>query len=145
MFSTTCEYALRALNHLASSVGDDHVVLGRELSSQAAVPHTYLSKIMLDLRDAGLVTATRGTGGGYELARAPHSITLMEVVELFDGPVAQPQCILGLGDCSDHRPNASHKAWKELRRNYIEFLQLTTVFDMVPSARAKRAGKSGSI
>ena len=79
VLSTTSEYALRALLLLAQSP-PEQVVLGRDLAAGARIPPRYLSKIMLALRRAGLVSANRGTGGGYSLLRPAAAIHLVEVV-----------------------------------------------------------------
>lgn len=141
MLSTTSEYAIRALIHLASAPMNQ-AMLGRDLSKRADVPPTYLSKIMLVLRNAGYVNATRGTGGGYELGRHADKITLMEIVELFEGPCARPRCVLGLGECSDQSPCSAHKYWKEVGRQYIDFLKTTTLADISLNVKSKRAAKS---
>lgn len=138
MLSITTEHALRALSHLASTA-DGGSLLGRELSERADVPVTYLSKIMLTLRNAGYVAATRGLGGGYRLARAPETITLLDVVELFEGPRTRPRCVLGLGSCSDEHPCPVHDQWKQVHKHELAFLEKMTLADL--SGR-KRAGKS---
>ena len=77
MLGTTTKYALRVLVHLAwESVGT--YVLGRELAGRSRIPGNYRQKILLSLRNAGLVEAVRGHGGGYRLARNAESIRLIE-------------------------------------------------------------------
>jgi len=68
VLSSTSHYALRALGRLAQEP-QGRSVLGRNLAREAHVPPQYLSKIMLMLRNAGLVDAARGTRGGYRLLR----------------------------------------------------------------------------
>lgn len=109
-------------------------MLGRDLSRDAAVPANYLSKIMLTLRDAGFVQATRGAGGGYRLARNPGSIHLVEVVALFDSDATQLACVLGTGPCSDRASCAAHNRWKEVRQTYVQFLEGTTLADLTASS-----------
>src|SRR5512146_2480750 len=93
MLSTTSEYALRALAQLAQlSRGDS--VLGRDLAQATGVPPKYLAKIMLALRNAGIVMATRGTGGGYMLLRPADAIHLIDIVQVFEGPALWPRCVL---------------------------------------------------
>lgn len=133
MLSTTSQYALRALSCLAGN--PDSVTLGRDLSARTGVPATYLAKIMLALRHAGIVTATRGSHGGYCLARPPSSIKLMEVVELFEGESARPRCLLGHADCSDRHPCPAHALWKDVRAHYIAFLEQTSVADISKQQR----------
>jgi Rrf2 family transcriptional regulator, nitric oxide-sensitive transcriptional repressor len=87
MISQTAQYALRALSVLAQHGG---YVLGHYLSDETDISPNYLPKIMLTLRGAGLVRATRGPAGGYHLTRLRAAITLFEVVELFDSGMAFP-------------------------------------------------------
>src|SRR5258707_15783342 len=82
MLSITSQYALRALTHLARQAGEP--ILGRDLAQSTEIPANYLSKVLLTLRNAGLVDTARGSGGGYCLGRLAHEIYLIDVVELFD-------------------------------------------------------------
>ncbi len=105
-------------------------MLGRDLSRAAQVPPDYLSKIMLTIRNAGLVNAVRGAGGGYRLARAPEAINLIEVVKLFDPNYAKSICFLGLGECADTTDCPAHDRWNEICKKQMEFLQQTTLRDI---------------
>ncbi len=142
MLSTTSEYALRALLFLAQSPPEE-AVLGRELAAGAEIPARYLSKIMLALRRAGLVSANRGTGGGYSLLRPASGIHLVDVVELFEGAAARPQCFLGINaECNEEQPCSAHAYWKGVRRAYVDFLESTTLKDIsAPPGPGKRIGR----
>ncbi len=127
MLSATSEYALRALTHLARS-SRGQVVLGRDLAAATGIPPHYLSKIMLSLRNAGLVFSTRGTGGGYLLLRPADAIHLIDVVSLFEGPATWPHCLLrGSKRCSEKDPCTAHQYWGKVRTDYLEFLENTTL------------------
>ena len=127
MLSTTSEYALRALTMLAR-VPRGQWMLGRDLAASAEIPPQYLSKIMLSLRNAGLVAATRGTGGGYCLLRPPDAIHLVDVVQLFDGPIGQPRCLLGPHrECGEKHACTAHRSWARVRDAYRDFLEITTL------------------
>lgn len=76
MLSVTSEYALRALAHLARQPGE--AVLGRDLAHAVEIPANYLSKVLLTLRNAGLVDTTRGSGGGYRLRKPANEIHLID-------------------------------------------------------------------
>jgi Rrf2 family protein len=131
MLTATSEYALRALAQLAQ-LPRGKVLLGRDLAEQAGVPPRYLSKIMLALRNAGLVVATRGTGGGYMLLRPADAIRLIDVVQVFEGPSAWPECLLrGKQECTDKNPCAAHASWGKVRRTYLDFLERTTLWEVV--------------
>ena len=66
MVSTTSQYALRALLALAR-LPKGEPALGRQLAAREGIPHNYLAKILKELNSAGIVSATRGIGGGYRL------------------------------------------------------------------------------
>ena len=130
MLSTTTKHAIRALVVLAES-DDVTATLGRDLADRANIPANYLSKILLDLRKAGLVDATRGSGGGYKLAKPADRIALVAVVEVFEGVLARPACLLGCDHpCSDETPCSAHSLWREVRQTYISFLETTTLADI---------------
>jgi Rrf2 family protein len=141
VLSLTSEYALRALAQLARLAQGD-VMLGRDLAGHTGVPPKYLSKVMLALRNAGLVAATRGTGGGYTLLRPADAIQLIDVVRLFEGPGSLPECLLRpRRACSDRNPCTAHMRWAGVRRGYLEFLQKTTLNDIALPHHA-HAGRS---
>lgn len=125
MLSTTSQYALRALSHLARRSGD--AVLGRDLARSVGIPANYLSKVLLTLRNAGLVDTTRGSGGGYRLRRPATEIHLIDVVELFDEVSrTKPGCFLGrTRPCSEVKPCTAHSTWKGLQAAYLGFLVST--------------------
>ena len=125
MLSITSQYALRALSHLARQSGE--AVLGRDLARSVEIPANYLSKVLLTLRNAGLVDTTRGSGGGYRLGRSANDIHLMDVVELFEEVSrAKPSCFLGRSrPCSETRPCGAHSSWKGVQAAYLGFLVST--------------------
>ena len=83
MFSMTTKYALKALVNLARAPAGTSI-FGHELAQRAGIPSHYLSKVMTALRNAGLVDAARGLGGGYRLSKPADQIRLEEVVRLFE-------------------------------------------------------------
>src|SRR3954465_15708551 len=125
MLSTTSQYALRALCHLARQSGG--AVLGRDLAESVEIPANYLSKVLLTLRNAGLVDTTRGSGGGYRLRRPADQIHLIDVVELFEEiSRTKPACFLGrTRACSSTEPCTAHSTWKGLQAASLEFLVST--------------------
>lgn len=118
---------MRALSCLAGTT-ESGAVLGRDLAELAEVPANYLTKILLVLNRAGFVEATRGTGGGYRLARPPGEISLMQIVELFDPQAALYGCLLDASQqCSEATPCPAHERWSEVRDTYMNFLETTTL------------------
>ena len=72
---------------------DDSPVMTKEIGEKQNLPVTYLEQLMLTMRKAGLVNATRGAKGGYVLARDPRNIPLVEIVEALEGPLDIADCV----------------------------------------------------
>ena len=82
--TTKSPYALKALAELGRS-GEGPVPIG-ELARRRDIPVQFLEQLFATLRRAGLLRSQRGVKGGYTFARPPAGITVLEVVELLDGP-----------------------------------------------------------
>jgi Rrf2 family cysteine metabolism transcriptional repressor len=85
--TTKSPYALKALAELARS-GEGPVPIG-ELARRRDIPVQFLEQLFAVLRRAGVLRSQRGVKGGYALARPAHEITVLELVELLDGPVGR--------------------------------------------------------
>jgi Rrf2 family cysteine metabolism transcriptional repressor len=86
--TTKSPYAVLALAELGRSAGTDPVPIG-ELAKRRDVPVQFLEQLFAVLRRAGVVSSQRGVKGGYRFARDPASVTVLEVVELLDGPIGR--------------------------------------------------------
>jgi DNA-binding IscR family transcriptional regulator len=84
--TTKSPYALKALTELGRQGGDSPVPIG-ELARRRGIPVQFLEQLFAVLRRAGLLKSQRGVKGGYSFAREPSSITVLEIVELLDGPL----------------------------------------------------------
>ena len=82
MISQTAEYALRAIIFLASQAGEPSTTA--QLAEETDAPPSYLAKVMKGLNRAGIVGSQRGLHGGFTLAREPHEVTVLEVVNAVD-------------------------------------------------------------
>lgn len=81
-------YAVLALAELARSSGEQPVPIG-ELARKRDVPVQFLEQLFAALRRGGIISSQRGVKGGYRFAREPSTITVLEVVELLDGPLGR--------------------------------------------------------
>lgn len=94
MLSQTVEYALRAmvqLTYVAPRACSTEVLAGT-----TQVPRAYLSKVLQELRKAGMVHSRRGIGGGIALARPASEISILEVVNAVEPIRRISTCPLGL-------------------------------------------------
>ena len=79
-------YAIRALAELARMGGTSPVPIG-ELARRRDIPVQFLEQLFAVMRRAGILRSQRGVKGGYSFARDPSDITVLEIVELLDGPL----------------------------------------------------------
>jgi Rrf2 family protein len=106
MLSQTVEYALRASVQLGYSYPQPSTT--QQIAVATKVPPAYLSKVLQSLRDAGLVRSQRGSGGGVTLARDPHEISVLEIVNAVEPVQRIRSCPLDLAShgkqlCPLHR------------------------------------------
>ncbi len=81
-------YAVQALAELGRSGGAGPVPIG-ELARRREVPVQFLEQLFAVLRRAGILSSQRGVKGGYTFARDPATVSVLEVVELLDGPLGR--------------------------------------------------------
>ena len=84
--TTKSPYALQALAELGLA-GDAAPVPIGELARRREIPVQFLEQLFAVLRRAGILRSQRGVKGGYSFARDPSEITVLDLVELLDGPV----------------------------------------------------------
>jgi len=135
ILSQTAVYALRATLCLAGH-GPAARVRVDDIAEQLSVPRNYLSKILHALARAGVLTSSRGPGGGFQLARPARELMLSEVVEQFDELPEESGCLLGRAVCSDRDPCAAHHRWKDVSLSVKEFFRETSIGDLSPDGAA---------
>ncbi len=79
-------YAIRALVELAGQP-DSQRLLSQAIARGHGIPRRFLQKVLRRLERRGIVWAVRRPGGGYQLAKVPREITLLEIIEAVDGPI----------------------------------------------------------
>ena len=140
IFSSSTEYAIRGLAELACRGGSDgKTVMLDQLVSGTDIPRDFLAKIFQKLVRAGILTSTKGRGGGFALARPDHEVTLMQIVEAVEGPGAFDGCVVGMAVCNDLMPCAQHDLYKPIRQRLKAYVQTTTLADLAASLKSKLA------
>jgi len=86
--TTKSPYAVAALAELGRSGGPEPVPIG-ELARRREVPVQFLEQLFAVLRRAGILKSQRGVRGGYLFARPPAEVSVLEIVELLDGPLGR--------------------------------------------------------
>ena len=93
------DYGVVLMCHMAAKHKELHSAIN--LARETGLPVPTVSKIMGAISRAGLVTSHRGLKGGFRLVREPKAITVADIIEAVDGPIALTNCIENTpGDCT---------------------------------------------
>ena len=90
-FSTKAEYGLKAMVNLAQCFPNQKSI--KEIANQEDISQKYLERLMVSLRNGGVVESSMGKTGGYILARDPRKIPVGEIIEIMDGDIAPMRCV----------------------------------------------------
>src|SRR5215210_223866 len=138
LFSTKAEYGVRLMVELGRSADARPVSLSA-IAEAEMLPLSYLEHIVAKLRDAGLVTSTRGARGGYTLGRPAEDIDMLEVVQALEGPITPMECfhaeregrVLCSHETDEGRNCATKLLWTRVQGGVSKALTTTTVADLV--------------
>ena len=113
------DYAVRMMLELA---GAGRRLPSRRLGELAEVSYPFARSIVTDLASAGLVDARRGPGGGVALSGPAREISLLQIVEAMEGPVALNVCINDPGYCDRSPECPAHGVWAEASTMLAQYL-----------------------
>jgi Rrf2 family protein len=125
------DYAIRAVLHLAR-VGTGRRASTSQIAQDQNIPPSFLAKIVSQLSVAGLLQTSRGARGGVSLARAPHDITLLEVIEAIDGPILLNECVADEANCTFSEDCPLRPVWCEAQAELVARLSSTHFGQFVP-------------
>jgi Rrf2 family protein len=135
--SAKTEYACIAVLELAARHARGEPVRVREIADSHGIPSRFLVQILLQLKSAGLVHSIRGASGGYQLAREPDEITLLDVMTVVDAQ-------LGQGPTSAAHKTATtrvlQRTWREVAAKERELLGSVTFSALVERLKGAPEG-----
>lgn len=126
--TTKGRYAVTAMLDLSLNYDAGAITLA-DISERQGISLSYLEQLFARLRKQGLVSSSRGPGGGYRLSRAAEAITVMDVISAVDENVDNTQC-RGQGNCHGDEKCLSHELWQSLSdqiRMYLSGISLQEV------------------
>ncbi|MFO7536115.1 MAG: Rrf2 family transcriptional regulator [Kiritimatiellia bacterium] len=128
--TTRGRYGLRILLDVALNQERGAVTLG-DISKRQKVSRKYLWQIVNPLKAAGLLHVTRGTHGGYVLARAPEAISLLDVVAILEGAVSVVGCLGAPDACERSSACIARLAWGEVEAELTKALRRITLKQLI--------------
>lgn len=122
------DYAIRALAYLAAQP-ESRVVGRAEIEARQHIPRSFLAKILRRLVAAGLLESVSGVHGGFRLSRPPAAVSIRQVYEAVEGPLALIDCLRGDSCCFD--PVCSQiDVWRGAQRRLVAYLDGVSIADL---------------
>jgi Rrf2 family protein len=129
--SRKSDYALRAVIYLAR-ISDDRFGRVSEIAKAKDIPQAFLAQILPLLANHGLVKSQQGAHGGYALARAPETISFLDIIESVEGPLRLNKCVEGQhDDCTILDSCEMQHVWNQAQTQMVGFLRGVTMADML--------------
>jgi Rrf2 family protein len=123
------EYGLRAVRYLVENGDESRISIG-DISENKKIPEPFLRKLFKPLVQQGIINSTRGVSGGVRLARDPKEITVLEVVEALEGPLALNECLLEDASCEFLSECGMHDVWEEAQAAMAKVLRSKNLTDL---------------
>lgn len=136
--STKGRYGLRILLDLAiHDTGEPRLI--RDIAESQQISEKYISRLIVDLRRAGMVRSIRGAKGGFRLARMPDAITLLEVVEVMEGPMSIVDCVRSPEKCDRLGNCATRDFWGRLNEQIRTSMNQYTLQQIIDNYNRQNA------
>ncbi len=126
---------MRMMVDLACMSNDQRTTVG-EITQRQDVAEPFMAKIASQAAVAGLVVTRRGTGGGLALAQPADSITMLQIVEAIDGPLAFNRCTFEPSRCPRFNKCAVYPIWEKAQQQLKELLSNTLLSEIAQAQKA---------
>jgi len=142
--SSKTEYAILALLELGQRYGRGFV-LSRDIASSRDIPESFIERILLTLRNGGVVVSVRGANGGHCLAKDTGDISVREIIEMFEGSLAPIDCvnerISSITVCCSVEASCVLKdLWQKMYDAMLASIENITIQDLVTQERTQKEG-----
>ena len=132
--STRGRYAIRILLDIAMHQSAGFVSM-KDVAERQQISKKYGDQIGMQLGQAGLLKAARGRNGGYMLVPSPEKITILQILEIVEGPISPVSCVLeGEKFCPRCTYCMTLPVWKGLTKAIEDYLNGVTLQDLIDQA-----------
>jgi FeS assembly SUF system regulator len=102
----------------------------RTMAEATSLPLPVVSKILKSLAQGGLLNSQRGAKGGYALARRPEEVSVAEIIDALEGPIALMECSVGPGHCEQETNCQVRNPWQRINQAILETLKHVTLREL---------------
>lgn len=131
--SRRADYAIRAMVAIALTPAEEYTPTP-DIGEAMRIPQSFLVKVIGDLRRGGLITTAVGRSGGVSLARSPDDITLHDIIEAVEGPIALTDCLLHGDACPRDETCPAHVFWARIQVMFCAELEAVSLTMMAQHA-----------
>ncbi|MBP5320235.1 MAG: Rrf2 family transcriptional regulator [Kiritimatiellae bacterium] len=134
--SAKARYALRILADIALHAEDATPRTIAAIACEQQISEKFVSRIVIPLRKAGMIVSLRGIAGGFRLTRAPEDITLLEIVEIQQGPLEILDCLGEKAACGRKERCAVRSIWEDVNTAFRDALARITLATVLKRIRS---------
>lgn len=127
--SAMTRYALRILADIALHADDGEPRTEKAIAERQEISMKFLSRIVIPLRSAKIIAAKQGSRDGFALRKSPSEITMLEIVETMQGPVAVLDCLVRSAPCGRSTKCLARRVWCRVNDALVESLRSITLAD----------------
>lgn len=129
--SAKARYALRIVLDVAVHTRTESLRSGAAIAKAQGISEKFLSRIVIPLRERGILASVRGANGGFRLARPPEDITLLAIVETVQGPLAILDCLAPGAVCDRLCTCLARKVWSDVNTAFANALAKQSLADIM--------------
>ncbi|MEW6456370.1 MAG: Rrf2 family transcriptional regulator [Acidobacteriota bacterium] len=115
------DYAIRCVLYLSEKKGI--IANVDEIAKSMLIPKSFLAKILQKLEKTGIVKSNKGRKGGFSLGKEPKGVSLMEVIEIIQGPLSINVCAIDKRKCDLSNICSVHPVWGKIKKETEEKLK----------------------
>ncbi len=123
------DYALRALCFIAKD--KEKIISAAELVRELKIPRSFLRKVLQVLNRKKILKSYKGKGGGFILALPVQKIFLVDLIEIFQGPLRINECFFKKMSCPNTKTCILRKKINNIEKNVIKELKSITLSSLL--------------
>jgi Rrf2 family protein len=133
------DYAARIMIHLATLPHGSRPNRAA-LAESCEIPEHFVGKILQVLSRAGWIASQRGFGGGFTLAVPAERVSLLDIVEVIEGPTVLNVCLQSGMSCNRKGWCPAHCVWQDAQQAMTDVLRRATVGALAKQGQAASGG-----
>jgi Rrf2 family protein len=126
--SRKADYALRAVLHISKQPTEKRNSINI-IAETERIPRDFLAKILKELTRSQILRSYQGVHGGYQMAKNPAQVTVLDVIEAMDGPLGLNLCVRGDRGCDCDKADhcSMYPFWNKLQNEFRVKLKAETM------------------